>query len=236
MRFGKLTEAAFVERLNRFLCRVQVEGREAEAFLPNSGRMEELLVPGSTVYLSWENRAGRKTDFDVKLADSGGELVLLDSRLPNRLVEEGVVEGVIEDFVDLEVVEREPSLDEVRLDLLLGDGEEVYVEVKSCTLVREGVGLFPDAPTQRGRRHLRELRQLVEEGKRAAVVFAIGRGDASTFVPNRETDPEFADELARAEGAEVDVLVYGCDVMLRGARLDGKVTVELSSEIPDRMP
>jgi len=174
-----LVEARFVDRPNRFLVRVELveTGGAVEAFMPNPGRMKEFVTPGTTFYLERVEREGRKTDFDVKLVEYGGELVALDSRRTHLLLEEAVEEGRVPKFEGYEVEGREPRLGDSVMDLLLKDGDrEVYVEVKSCTLVVDGQGLFPDAPTKRGRRHLRELREHVEDGGRGSVVFVVARG------------------------------------------------------------
>lgn len=237
MRFGKLEEASLVDRPNRFLVTVELEGETVEAFMPNPGRMKEFILPGTTLYLERVDGTNRKTDFDVKLVKYGGELVSLDSRKTHLLLEEAVESGDIPEFRGFEVAKREPRLDDSVLDLLLTDDEgEVYVEVKSCTLVVEGQGLFPDAPTKRGRRHLRELRELVGQGKRAAVVFVMGRGDAETLSPNRLTDPGFAEELERCGEAGVEVLAYGCEVTTGEIRIDHPVAVDVEGEMPKEMP
>ncbi|MBS1263354.1 MAG: Sugar fermentation stimulation protein [Methanonatronarchaeales archaeon] len=232
---GQTEEARLGDRPNRFLARVELEetGEVAEAFMPNPGRMREFVVPGTTFYVERVEREGRRTGFDVKLVEYGDELVALDSRKTHLLLEEAIEEGRIPEFRGYRVAEREQRLANSVLDLLLTDGdEEVYVEVKSCTLVVDGRGLFPDAPTKRGRRHLRELRSLVESGGRGAVVFIIGRGDAGSLSPNRLTDPGFAEGLERCLAAGVEVLAYRCDVSLEEVRIEGPVEVDVGGEMP----
>ncbi|NIN70086.1 MAG: DNA/RNA nuclease SfsA, partial [Anaerolineae bacterium] len=180
-----------MDRPNRFLGVVEVQGSAEMCFIPNPGRMHELMAPGTRVYLLEKRGEHRKTRYDMVLVDHRGVLVGVDSRLPNTLFAEAVDAGRLRGFRGCSVERSEPVFQDSRLDLVLSDGEgQVMVETKSCTLVMEGVALFPDAPTKRGARHMRTLVKALEGG-RAAVVFVIQRGDAHEFKPNDGTDPVF---------------------------------------------
>ena len=160
-----LREGRFGERLNRFLARVEVDGKETLAHVPNSGRMRELFVPGATVYVSPAVTSGRKTAFDLCLVLIDGVLVSCDSRLPPSLVAEAQILGRLAEFAGYPVIERERTFGESRLDLCFsGPRGRVYVETKSATLVCGGRALFPDAPTMRGTKHVRTLMKAVDEG------------------------------------------------------------------------
>jgi len=220
-------EARLVDRPNRFLGIVEVQGSEEMCFIPNPGRMYELMVPGAKVYLLEKRGMHRKTRYDMVLVDYKGVLVSVDSRLPNTLVAEAVDAGRLDGFRGYKVERTEPVFHDSRLDLVLSDGERrVMVETKSCTLVEEGVALFPDAPTKRGARHMRTLVKALDGG-RAAAVFVIQRGDAHEFRPNDGTDPVFGEALRRAASMGVETYAYVSDVCLRGVEVRERVPLRL---------
>ena len=222
-----LREGRFRKRLNRFAARVEVEGNERLAHVPNSGRLRELFVPGATVYVSPATTPGRKTAFDLRLVSIDGTLVSCDARLPPSLVAEAQEHGKLPEFEGYPKVEREVTVEESRLDLRFsGEKGQVYVETKSVTLVCDGRALFPDAPTTRGTKHVRTLMKICERGNRAAVVFVVQRDDANCLSPKRDSDPEFASALERAAGMGVEVYAYGCRVTTEEITLGGRVPVE----------
>ena len=224
-----LKEAVFLTRDNRFRATVELDGRRVWAYLPNSGRLEELLSPGRRVLLRPAAALGRKTAYDLLLVDLEGVLVSADARLPNLLVEEALREGSLSPFQRYEDIQREVKHGGSRLDFALETGgRSCLIEVKSVTLVRKGLALFPDAPTLRGRRHVEELRRAVAEGKRAAIIFVVQRGDAETFAPNDEADPAFGRALRRAVGEGVEVHAYACRVSRREVRLDHPLKVRIA--------
>jgi sugar fermentation stimulation protein A len=173
--------------------------------IPDPGRLRELLVPGAEVLVRPAGSPGRRTSWSlVGVRTAEGIPVSLDSRLPNLLV--GGLLGTARwpACARATEVRREVPAGGSRFDFAFAmDGRRWWLEVKGCTLVREGVGLFPDAPTVRGARHVRELAALAAEGHGAAVVFVIGRPDASSLAPNAATDPDFARALAGAAAAGV---------------------------------
>ncbi|MCL6430579.1 MAG: DNA/RNA nuclease SfsA [Anaerolineae bacterium] len=221
-----LVEGVFVRRLNRFVAEVEVAGGPALAHVPNSGRLRELLFAGARVLLA--PRAGvRRTRFDVALAWSGAHLVSVDARLPGRLLSEALGAGAFPDLGPVQAVRCEVRLGASRLDLLVeSPGGPWYVETKSVTLVRDGVALFPDAPTARGARHVEELRRLAAAGGRAAIAFVIQREDAEALRPHEEADPAFAAALRRA-APSVRVLAYVCRVSREEVTIDRQVPVFL---------
>lgn len=223
-----LVPSRFLERPNRFLVRCRLEagsGRRADggpvvdAHLPDPGRLRELLRPWRRVWLRPEpGGAGRRrtgwTAALVETPDREG-LVSVDTTVPNRLVEAALEAGALEELARWELERREVSLGGSRLDFLLRDrsGTPLALEVKSVTLVEDGVGLFPDAVTARGARHVRELASLAgREGWEAAVLFVVQRPDARRIRAAREIDPDFADALAEAKAAGVRVLGRRCRV------------------------
>ncbi len=228
MRYpSRLIEAKLLERPNRFLGVVDIDGGEELCFIPNPGRMHELMVPGARVYLLEKRGEHRKTRYDMVLVDYGGVMVGVDSRLPNRLLAEAVNAGRLKEFMGYKVEKTEPVFHDSRLDLVLSDGKgQVMVETKSCTLVEDGVALFPDAPTKRGARHMRTLMKALETG-RSAAVFVIQRGDASEFRPNDGTDPEFGEALRWASSMGVETYAYVSDVSPRGVEIRERIPLRL---------
>ncbi len=201
---GEQIQANFVKRKNRFSIVVKKGDQEFEAFLANPGRLEEILIPGRKLLL---RRASgqRKTHFDAIAAFLGEGIVTVDSRLPNALIKEALLAGSLPEFKGYRLVKAEPVFGRGRFDFFLEPA--CYLEIKGCTLVRNGTALFPDAPTLRGRRHLEELVAAHREGCRAAIIFVVQRDDALVFRPNWEMDPAFGQTLLHAflDGVEVQV-------------------------------
>ena len=224
-----LRQARFKERLNRFAARVEVDGKDGIAHVPNSGRLRELFVPDAEVYVSPAPNPDRKTAFDLRLVRIDNVLVSCDARLPPALIAEAHALGNLPQFQSYPAIEREVTFEESRLDLCFSGPEgRVYVETKSVTLVCAGTALFPDSPTTRGTKHLRTLMKAVDQGHRAAVIFVIQRNDARLFTPYRSADPEFAAALEEAVAMGVDVYAYGCRVTLDEMALGARVPVELA--------
>ena len=217
----ELVEGIFLERVNRFLARVEVDGQEVGVHVANSGRMKELFVPGWRVLVRPVPGENRKTKFDLALVDMGNALASADARMPNALVAEGVANGHLAQFGDYLEVRREVTFGDSRLDLMLeGPPGRCYIEAKSVTLVEKGVGLFPDAPTVRGVKHLHTLETVLEAGHRAAVIFVIQRPDASSFATSDPSDPDLAAAFRSAVAAGVEAYAYNCEVTERLIRLD----------------
>ena len=221
-----LVQAEFVTRLNRFALSATVEGKEVVAHVANSGRLGELLLPANPLYLSPAPKGSqRKTSFDLVLVEVDGTLVSADARLPNRLVEEAVISGVIQQFSGYEALRREVTHGKSRFDFMMSRGDEsLFVEVKSVTLVEAGLALFPDSPTTRGRKHVEGLRDIVSEGGRGAVVFVVQRSDVRGFSPNIAADPEFWEAMDEATEAGVEAYAFRCDVT--------KSSIAIQAQIP----
>ncbi|MCS7123893.1 MAG: DNA/RNA nuclease SfsA [Candidatus Bathyarchaeota archaeon] len=229
---GKILEGTFERRLTRFSALVKVDGKTLPCFLPNPGRLRELLAHDVRVVLREGPiaKGGRKTVYDIIGVYSGDVIVSVDSHFPNRLVFEALKKGDLPEFHGYEVIKPEPRRGLMRFDFLLRGGPAVkpcLLEVKSCTLVREGVALFPDAPTERGTKHVLELAKALNEGFRAAVLFIIQRRDAKVFTPNDETDPKFGAALREAAKKGVEVYAYSASFTGKRMVLNGKVKVML---------
>lgn len=228
IRFDNLVKGTFVQRDNRFRVQVRLNDDVVAAHLANPGRLRELLVPGREVWLKPAHAPHRRTGYDLALVAYEGHYVSMNSQLPNRLVAQALQGRLLPGFKDYPVVRPEVRLGESRLDFRLeGAGVLCWIEVKSVTLVVDGVARFPDAPTARGRRHLRELVDVAAHGDRAAVIFVVQRADAMSFSPNDETDREFGEALRQASETGVEVYALRCAVMLDAIQLRNAIPVYL---------
>jgi len=216
-----------IRKVNRFLALVSIDGRVAQAHIPNSGRLAELMTPGLSVILEPADKPERKTSFTLKSVRFQGRWVCVDSTLPNALAEQMAKDTVLPLFEGYSQVRREVSMGAHRFDMRLdGEGKKpMIVEVKSVTLVKDGVAMFPDAPTIRGASHLRALAALGDEGMERLALFIILRSDASSLLPNLQTDPEFTKALRDSQKAGVHMRAVKCAVGERNVRILGPVEI-----------
>ncbi len=228
MKYESLIEGRFLRRLSRFSGLVDIDGSETLVHIANSGRMRELLVEGFRVLLKPVPGPHRKTAYDMALVDLGHTLCSSDARLPNLLLHEALVEGRLEEFQGYNDIARERTFEDSRLDLALNGPDGVcYIEAKSVTLVVDGVGLFPDAPTIRGAKHVGSLAKAVAQGHRAAVVFVVQREDAAALMPHDTADPVFGAALRRAVDNGVEAYAYRCRVFQDEIVLSDRIPVIL---------
>ena len=221
-------EGRFIERPNRFLSLVRVDGRDEYAHLPNPGRIRELLLPGATVILRKEDNPKRKTGYTLIMVYKDGILVSLNTTLPNSLAAEAIEDGTIQEFEGYRIVRREVKYKNSRFDLLLSkNGTLCFLEVKSVTLVKDGTAKFPDAPTLRGTRHIHHLMEAMNEGYEAAVLFVVQRQDADRFTTNDDTDPEFARALRRSQKWGVGMYAYNCRISIAEAKIHRPIDIIL---------
>jgi sugar fermentation stimulation protein A len=227
----KLVAARFRSRPNRFLVEAEQGGRMVEAHLHDPGRLRELLVPGAELRLapvSPARRSERKTAWTVALVKAGNEWVSVDSGLPNRFVEKCLREGALFEFRDYAVARREMPFGRSRFDFhLVGSGMDILLEVKSVTLVEDGLARFPDAPTLRGTRHLRELAAASSRGYAGTVLFLVQRSDVHSLMPHWIMDSAFAHALAEVYRQGVEVLAYTTSLTPRGMTLGRRIPVRL---------
>lgn len=218
----------FLVRENRFAALVELESGVVRVHVPTTSRMRELLLPGAVVWVAACAHPGRVTGHTLLMVQHGEVLVSIDSGAPNRLLDAALRAGQLAEFAGWPTVRREVWRGESRLDFLLTRGEErCWIEAKSVTLVRDGIALFPDAPTARGARHLGELAEARAAGDRAAAVFIIQRNDAHRFAPNQPLDPAFAAALAHAVACGVEVYAYTCRVAPEAMEIAGRVEVKI---------
>lgn len=247
MRFAFQTQPAiFLARPNRYvvLARLLANSVIVRAHCADPGRLAELLLPGAVVHVSATAKAERKTGYDLRFVNhpENGQLVSLDTRLPNAIFWEGLQAGFFAQFRGFGTVAREvpAPLDlahstvqhvrnrvHSRIDFRLVDADRrtCWVEVKSATLVEERVARFPDAVTARGRRHVEELSVLAQRGDRAALVFIVQRPDADQLMPQWQRDPEFGAALAQAAASGVEIYAYTCNLTLTELTLARSIPV-----------
>lgn len=219
---GDLVRAQFMERVNRFLCTVLLDDSIREVHLHDPGRLKELLVKGAPVLLREEPGLHRRTHYDMVIIYQGSIPVCCDSRVPNHLVKRALQDNTLSDLPVYQEIHPEYSFQDSRLDFCLD--HRILMEVKGVSLVKNGKALFPDAPTARGRRHLETLISAVHQGYTSYVLFLIQRPDATTFSPNKETDPHFAATLRKAAQKGVNLLVYTSQFQRNHIHLKEKIT------------
>ncbi len=208
MRYDNITKAVFLKRPNRFIAEVEVNGKKEIVHVKNTGRCKELLIPGCEVWLTAPGNPERKTKYDlVAVRKNTGVLFNIDSQAPNKVVKEWLEKQ------DFDRVVPEYTYGDSRIDFFMEkDGEEYLMEVKGCTLEFDGIGYFPDAPTERGVKHLRELAKAAKSGYHARLAFVIQMDGVKEVFPNVDTHPEFGTALEEAKAAGVEVLFLQCHV------------------------
>ena len=229
IRYEKMKQGVFLSRPNRFVAHVRLDGREEICHVKNTGRCRELLLPGAEVWCQHHDDPGRKTAWSLITVRKGERLVNLDSQVPNKLALDYVKQGGL-GFAP-QMVKPEQTYGNSRFDLYYEAGERRgFVEVKGVTLEDGGVARFPDAPTQRGRKHLLELQAAVEAGFDAWVLFVIQMADIRRFEPNWPRDPDFAEALCRAAEHGVQVRAVECFVTEDSLAITKEVPVALKEE------
>ena len=223
MRYDHIREAIFLDRPNRFIAHVLLDGEIVVCHVKNTGRCRELLVPGARVILSQGTNPLRKTAYDLVSIYKGTRLINMDSQAPNAIAAEYLPRL----FPDLAALKREVTWGDSRFDFygVRADGP-FYLEVKGVTLELDGRVYFPDAPTERGVKHLRELAALQRIGTDAHVLFVVQMSDVSSLAANRATDPAFADALLAAKEAGVGIHAVDCLVTLDSVVANEPVPVE----------
>ena len=208
MVYDNITKAEFISRPNRFIAEVEIDGRRETVHVKNTGRCKELLIPGCEVWLTAPGTPGRKTKYDlVAVKKNNGMLFNIDSQAPNKVVKEWLA------LQGYDAVIPEYTYGDSRIDFFMERGPQRYLmEVKGCTLERKGVGYFPDAPTERGLKHIRELIGAKEAGYETMLAFVIQMDGVSEVRANAETHPEFGTALEEAKKAGVRILFLRCHV------------------------
>lgn len=225
MRYPETVRAKFIERPNRFIARAELDGEEVVCHVKNTGRCKEILVPGAEVILAHSDDPKRKTSYDLVSAYKGGMLINIDSQAPNAVYAEALSHGRI--YGDVTLTRREARHGDSRFDFYIEEnGRKIFSEVKGVTLENDGKVLFPDAPTDRGVKHLRGLAHCISEGYGASVIFVVQMSRADYFSPNYEMHEEFGTALEEAVSAGVEISAYTCEVSEQSMHLAHRIPVE----------
>ena len=226
MHYSNIKRATFLRRPNRFIAHIEVDGREEVCHVKNTGRCRELLTDRATIYVEHHDNPKRKTKYSLIAVEKGDLLINMDSQAPNKVVGEWLLAK--EPFGKVKLLKPECTYGSSRFDFYLEtEAEKIFIEVKGVTLEEDGIVRFPDAPTERGIKHLEELRACVEAGYKAAVIFVVQMEGMQYFEPNDKTHPQFGEALRQARKAGVQVLAYECKVTPRSLEITKSIPVVL---------
>lgn len=230
MKYSNCYTGIFLSRPNRFIAVVEIDGQEQRVHVKNTGRCRELLQSGNTVYLEKSNNPTRKTAYDLiaveKQVPGGTRLVNMDSMAPNLAAKEWLANG---GFGDIQNFRAETTIGDSRFDFVgEQDGRRVVIEVKGCTLEENGVARFPDAPTERGVKHVRGLAELAKAGERCIILIVIQMKGVHVFRPNWTTHPQFGESLIEARDAGVEIVAVDCVVRPGVVEIDKQIPVDLT--------
>ncbi len=234
MNYPDITTGIFVSRPNRFLAHVRIDGVDTLCHVKNTGRCRELLQPGARLILQHHENPARRTAYSVIGVYKGDVLVNMDSQAPNQAAYEWAVAGADGLFGTVVQVKRERTYGSSRFDLYLetvdGDGviHRIFIEVKGVTLEQDGVARFPDAPTERGVKHVEELTACLRDGYEAAIFFVVQMKGIHHWEPNWATHAAFGEALCRAQAAGVRLLAYDCRVTADSMQLDQPIPIRLT--------
>ena len=226
MRYEKMEPAVFLERPNRFVAYVEQAGRREICHVKNTGRCRELLVPGAELYVQRSDNPARKTALDLIAVKKGSQWVNMDSQAPNKAAAEWLRQGGL-GCREITIL-PEYKYGDSRFDFFLeADGRKAFMEVKGVTLEEDGIARFPDAPTERGVKHIRELIRCLDAGYEAYVFFVIQMKGVRAFEPNDRTHPAFGEALREAAKKGVQILAYDCVVRPDEMSIDQRIEVWL---------
>lgn len=226
MKYENIVKGLFLSRPNRFIAKVLIDGKEETVHVKNTGRCRELLTDNAEVFLSLSSNPERKTKYDLVAVRKGNKLINMDSQIPNDVTHEWLKKGNL--FSENAVIKREVTYGKSRFDFYIEDGEEkIFLEVKGVTLENDGVAMFPDAPTERGVKHIKELVSAVENGYKGYILFVIQMEDVFLFKPNDVTHKAFGDALREAHESGVKIVAMNCKVTENSIEIFSRIKVEL---------
>ena len=227
MRYTNIMAGKFLARPNRFIAHVEIAGREEIVHVKNTGRCKELLLPGTTVYVQHFPEGKRKTKYDLIAVEKQNLLINMDSRAPNKVVQEWLMEQ--EPFGKITYLKPECKHGDSRFDFYLEtEAKKMFIEVKGVTLEEKGVVMFPDAPTERGVKHVQELCHCLEQGYEAAIIFVVQMSGSRYFTPNRRTHAAFATALEQAAASGVQLMALTCAVTPDSLIINGTLPIHLA--------
>ena len=229
MKYSKIKRAKFINRPNRFIANVEIDGKREVVHVKNTGRCKEIFVEGTTVILEEGSNPNRKTKYSIIAGYKGDLLINTDSQVPNTVVYDAIVNNKIEEIQNVTHIKREATFGKSRFDIYFEkEDKKGFIEVKGVTLEHEGICKFPDAPTKRGAKHIYELIEAKNQGYESCIFFLVQMAGMKYFTPNDDTDPEFGQALRLAYEQGVEILVYDCivkeDEIAIGKKLDFLLT------------
>lgn len=226
MKYNNILQARFVSRPNRFIAEIDINGKREICHVKNTGRCKELLTPNANVYVQYFDNPKRKTKYDLISVYKGTELINMDSQAPNKVFGEWVKNGNF--IANASKIKPECKYKSSRFDFYIEAGNrKIFAEIKGVTLEENGVVMFPDAPTERGVKHIKELCECVKDGYEAYIFFIVQMKNCSFFTPNRGTHSEFADALIEAEKSGVNIKALNCSVTPDELLIDREVEIKL---------
>lgn len=230
MEYNKIVEGIFLKRPNRFIAQVLINNKEETVHVKNTGRCKELLIPGAKVILEdCSNNLNRKTKYSLISVWKGEMLVNIDSQVPNAVVSQALRDHNIVGFSDLTKIKREVTFGNSRYDIYFESKEEKgFIEVKGATLENHGISMFPDAPTERGAKHVLEMIEAVKQGYRGAILFLIQMKGPTVFRLNWEMDSKFSEAVKLASEHGVKILAY--DAIVKDNSIEIGKTIEVDLE------
>lgn len=217
----------FIRRPNRFIAHVDKSGEEVICHVPNTGRLKELLYPGAEVVISYHPSSNRKTKYELRMVRKKASWISIDSQIPNAIAAEAIKSGAIAELKGYSSLNREATYKNSRFDIQLIGDDTCFVEIKGVTLEKDGWSYFPDAPTERGRKHIDEIIDAVENGYRGVLLFVVQIDYAEGFSPNSSMDPAFAQKVKKAAQAGVEILAYRCSVSPYEIKISDKIPVKI---------
>ena len=226
MIYNNINTAKFLSRPNRFIAHIELDGHKEICHVKNTGRCKELLTENATVFVQEADNPNRKTGYDLIGVIKGDRMINMDSQIPNKVFSEWVQSSGF--FENIKLLKAEKAFENSRFDFYIEtEKDKIFVEVKGVTLEENGVVLFPDAPTERGVKHINELCRCVQQGYKAYIFFIIQMDNVKYFTPNRKTHPQFADALKAAQEKGVNIVALDCKVTENSIEADGFVEVKL---------
>ena len=227
MRYERIQTGRFIERPNRFIAHIEINGTVEVVHVKNTGRCAELLIPGAEVYVQKSDNPERKTQWDLIAVKKGRRLINMDSQIPNRVAEEWIRSGNL--FPNATLIKPEKTYKQSRFDLYIEEGNrKIFVEIKGVTLEQDGIVKFPDAPTERGVKHIQELCEAAKDGYETYILFVIQMDKVKYFTPNMKTHVAFGEALVKAQEAGVHILAYDCKVK--------KDSIQMGKQVPVILP
>jgi len=226
MIYKNIQKARFLNRPNRFIAHIDIDGKTEVCHVKNTGRCRELLTENATVFVQKSDNPNRKTKYDLISVLKGEKLINMDSQIPNKVFGEWAQNSGF--FGEIKLLKAEKTFENSRFDFYIEtDNEKIFVEIKGVTLEQDGVVMFPDAPTERGVKHINELCRCIDNGYKAYIFFIIQMDNAKYFTPNRKTHPQFAEALKAAAEKGVGVYALDCKVSENSIAADKFVEVRL---------